>query len=151
MEGVKHLIQCQCILPQYKNQSNPVFHSFVVFSIVDDDGELLPKNAQCNNCGSIHKIVDVCKSEFLGKDDSKSVMTIKDIESNLPQGVIDILKTYECELATWEHIDFCISNQLWGTKVIISREREGDKISGKLLTIGEQRHRIEPYEFTEDF
>ena len=151
MEGIKHLIQCQCILPQYRGQSNPVFHSFVVFSTIDDNGEMLEKTVQCNNCGSVHKVVDVCKSEFLGKDDSRAVLTVKDIEANLPQGIVDILKSYECDIATWEHIDFCISNSLWGTKVIITREREGNKTVGKLLTIGESKHRIEPYEFTEEF
>jgi hypothetical protein len=151
MDGVKHLIQCQCILPQYRGQSNPVFHSFVVFSQIDENDEMIEKTAQCNNCGAVHKVVDIGKSEFLGKDESRAVIGIKDVEANLPQTVVDILKSYECDVATWEQVDFCISNQKWGTRIILTREREGDKIMGKLLNIGESKHRIEPYEFTEEF
>ena len=151
MEGLKHLIQCQCILPQYRGQPNPVFHSFVAFSLIDDNDEMIEKTVQCNNCGAIHKVTDIAKSEFLGKDESRSVISTKDVEANLPQAVVDILKSYECDVATWEQVDFSISNQKWGSKVILTREREGDKIMGKLLTIGESKHRIEPYEFTEEF
>ena len=37
VEGVKHLIQCHCVLPQYRNANPPMFHKFVTFSVVDDD------------------------------------------------------------------------------------------------------------------
>ncbi len=34
--GQKHLIECHCILPQYRRSSNTVYHKFVVFSVIDD-------------------------------------------------------------------------------------------------------------------
>ena len=64
MQGFKHLVQCHCILPQYRKMKDPVFHKFVVFSTIDKKDNVEPKNVQCNNCGVIHKVFDICKSEI---------------------------------------------------------------------------------------
>ena len=77
MLGLKHVVECTCILPQYKNQTPPVFHQFVVFSIINNQDELQPDYAQCNNCGVIHKVVDACKSEILsGQENLSSIISI---------------------------------------------------------------------------
>ena len=92
MQGVKHLIQCHCVLPQFKNSTNPVFHKFVVFSLVDDSDTVQPKFAQCNNCGVVHKVVDLCKSELTSKEESKSIPTIQDIELSVGPDLAALLK-----------------------------------------------------------
>ncbi len=46
MFGLKHMVECNCILPQYRNQTPAVFHQFVVFSIINRDDELQPDYAQ---------------------------------------------------------------------------------------------------------
>ena len=61
--GVKHLVQCNCMLPQLKSKS--ILHKFLVFSIVDDNNKVQVKFAQCNNCNVIHKVTEVCKSTIL--------------------------------------------------------------------------------------
>ena len=43
MPGIKHLIQCHCILPQYRNIDDPIFHKFIVFSKMDSNGDLIPR------------------------------------------------------------------------------------------------------------
>lgn len=150
MQGIKHLIQCHCILPIMRNRPDPTFHSFVVFSILDDKGEVIPKQAQCNNCGIIHKVVDLCKSELSKDEDSSSIITVKDIEMMIPTELVNLLKNYNCDLATWELAHFIVSNSRFGERFIISRETKGDKVSGKILTIeGHGKYKIEPFEATD--
>jgi len=50
-EYIKHLVECKCSLPQFRERDIPVPHSFVVFSVVNEDGSIQPSYAECNNCG----------------------------------------------------------------------------------------------------
>ena len=132
-EGVKHLVQCHCILPQYRNRPEPVFHKFTVFSVVEND-RVVEKISQCPNCGVIHKIIDICKSEILiGKDENRTLIEKSDLALSLPEKVIDLLETYSCDLPTWEHCAFILQEQKWGEKVKIVSDDADDKISSKFL------------------
>jgi hypothetical protein len=133
IEGIKHLIQCHCILPQYRNRPDPVFHKFTVFSVVEND-IAAEKIAQCPNCGVMHKVVDLCKSEILiGKDENRSLIEKSDISLSLPQKVIDLLETYSCDLPTWEHCSFILHEKLWGSKVRIISDDLEDSTAAKFL------------------
>ena len=148
--GIKHLIQCHCILPQYRNKKNPVFHKFVVFSIIDDSDTCKSKIVNCNNCGISHRVYDLCKSELLtGNEDTRSVMKKEDFKLSLPSSLYDLLNSYNCEIHDWEHVLHIFQNNLWYTEdcfIILSRDTDEDSISGKLLRItGAGAFRIEPY------
>ncbi len=147
MNGIKHLIECQCILPQFKKRENPPYHKFVVFSIVDNSDTVLEKFAQCNNCGIVHRVFDICKSEIaVGHESLSSIPTKEDFSLMLPSGVIDILNSYECELYIWEEIAFIINHEKSGEKIIISKDEIEGKIQGKFLTYkGNGRFMIEPF------
>lgn len=123
MAGIKHLIQCHCILPQYKKLPDPVFHKFVTFSSIDADGDVIPSIARCNNCGVIHKIVDFCTSEFIhGIEDTNAISEIKDIRSNIPEKISQILEDNKCDVATWLQVDDILKNEEWGSWVVLSKE-----------------------------
>ena len=146
MQGVKHLIQCHCVLPQFKNSANPVFHKFVVFSLIDDSDTVQPKFAQCNNCGVIHKVVDLCKSELTSKEDSKSISSIKDIELSIQPELASVLKNYNCDLATWEQVEWIVLTNAFENFVILTREEIDNEIHGKrLLFLENGRFRIEAF------
>ena len=150
MQGIKHLINCTCMLPHLRGGGDPVFHSFVVFSQVAEDGEVTEKLAQCNNCGVIHRVYDICKSEITKKESHGAVITEKDISLSLPSELSGILASYSCDTATWEHVHFIFSNQQWGEAVILTREQEKGLHSGKRLTVaGPSQFKIEPYAFSE--
>lgn len=152
MEGVKHLVQCHCVLPTLRKLPNPVYHSFIVFSVVDDGGNVISKDAECTNCGVIHKIVDICKSEITTKEKSSSIITIKDISLMIPSDLSNVLTTYDCDVATWEHAHFIYTNQKWGEKVVLTRQTEDGTTKGKILTFeGPQKFKIESFEMTENF
>ena len=96
MDGIKHIIECHCVLPQFRNKENFIYHKFIVFSIVDDSDTVIPKFVTCNNCGVIHKIFDICKSHIMaGKDELKSQSSISDIKFTLNKGVVEILESYK--------------------------------------------------------
>lgn len=133
-EGIKHLIQCHCVLPQFRNTNPTVFHKFVAFSIVEDD-KVQEKIAQCNNCGVLHRIYDHCRSEILfGKESSASVRTIEDIELSLPERLAAYLKSQNIDIATWEHIEWIVEN-VQDSDVVIRRDEQSGKINLKILMI----------------
>ena len=147
MDGVKHLIECQCVLPQYKRISNPPYHKFVVFSIIDKADNVLEKFAQCNNCGIVHRVYDICRSEIaVGHESLTSLPTKDDISLMLPSSVVDVLNAYYSELYVWEHVAFILNNNKVGEKIVITKDEIDGKVQGKFLSyIGENRFNIEPF------
>ncbi len=147
MKGIKHVVECHCVLPQFRRQQNPPYHRFVVFSLFDDSETAIPKHARCNNCGVIHNVIDVCKSEILLGQEVGAVMTKKDCGMMLPAGVKQILETYGCEVPDWEHALYILQNEKWDDFIIVNREEtEGGDLTGKILKfIGPGNYRLEPF------
>src|SRR4051812_34631188 len=100
--GLKHLITCRCVLPQFKRLPEPPQHQFIVFSIIDDEGTAQIKFSQCNNCGIIHKVIDVCRSEIVSRESMNSIVKIDDVKINLPSNLSNILESNAADLASWE-------------------------------------------------
>ena len=145
---MKHLIQCHCVLPQYKNSMDPVFHQFSVFSIIENDSDtVVPKFAECNNCGAAHKIIDICKSEILtGKDEVRTQMSIEDIQYSLPSSLFELLISYNRDLPDFEHAQFIIENEQWNRHIVLTREELDDYVQGKLVRfIAADKFRVESY------
>jgi len=147
MQGLKHLIQCHCILPQFKNSDNPVFHKFAVFSVVDDADVVQLKFAQCNNCGVIHKITDICRSELTTKEDSKSLPNVEDIKFSLSKELAGVLESYQCDIATWEFAEWIYLGKRWDQWIILSKEEDdaGDVHGKRLIFVENDRFRIEAF------
>jgi len=145
--GIKHLIECHCILSQYKNKKDPVYHRFTAFSEIDDSDTVVPKLVNCNNCGISHKIIDLCKSIInTSREDSNSVRTIEDIRLSMPEDLVSVMDSYECDLATWEHAEFILRNGIWGNFIVLSRENINEGSEGKILRFESSgKYRIEPF------
>lgn len=141
MEGIKHLIECQCVLPQFRNANPPVYHKFVVFSVINDSDSVINKVAQCNNCGILHKVFEIGKSEILtgDEDGASSVLTKDDIKMMLPSNVSNVLENYSADLSTWEQCLFNVENKKWDSPVVVSREVNEDNgtSKGKIMRITE--------------
>ena len=147
MRGIKHLIQCHCILPQYRKMKDPVFHKFPVFSVIDESDTVILKYAECNNCGAAHKVYDICKSEIMtGRDEVRSQLSIEDFKYSLPNDLYDLLGQYEKEMPDFEMAQFILDHQKWEEKIVLSREEMDDHVQGKVLRFLENgRFRIESY------
>ena len=147
MKGLKHLVECHCVMPQYRKQKNPPYHKFIVFSLVDDADTVISKHAKCNNCGVIHNVIDICRSEILAGQEVGAVMTEKDCAMMLPSGVQQILESYNCDVADWEHALYILQNEKWNEFIIIDREEtDSGDLTGKILKfIGPGNYRLEPF------
>ena len=147
MRGQKHLIKCRCVLPQFKNNENPPAHQFTVFSIIDDEDKVSLKYSQCNNCGIIHKIKDICVSEIQnGKEAMSSIITIDDIKTSLPSNLSEILERNNVDISSWEMAQFILENKKWGEIVVLSHENDGGQKYGKYVRImGETFFKVENF------
>tara|TARA_R110001583_G_scaffold27302_11_gene97795 strand:- start:439 stop:921 length:483 start_codon:yes stop_codon:yes gene_type:complete len=145
MKGFKHLVQCHCVLPQYRNRKNIVYHKFVVFSLVDDEGEVVTKFSQCNNCDVVHRVIDFCKSEIShGVEDSNSVITIDDIRPQLDEKIINVLESNSCDLATWENVQNSILNEYWDEPIVIAKDKIKGESQIKLIILkSEEKYLLE--------
>ena len=136
MRGQRHLVRCRCVLPQFKSIPNPPQHQFLVFSIVNNDDTVKVKFTQCNNCGIIHKVTDICTSEILpGKEAMGSIVKVEDIKLSLPPNLSDILERNNCDLPTWEQAQFILEEKQWGNFVILAVEEESGTKQGKYVRI----------------
>ena len=150
LEGIKHLIECRCVLPTMKNRKDPPLHKFVVFSI-QENGTTSEKLVTCNNCGVVHRVYDICKSEILNNfEGTGSSVTVEDLSLTMPRNVVDLLEGYQKDLADYEHMKFIIDNEKVGSFVVLSQEFNDDKKSGKVLKYkGQGKFEIEPFSRSE--
>ena len=125
MPGTKHLIQCHCMLPQYRKMAEPVFHKFVVYSKVSEKDE-------------------ICKSEIVTKiEDTDVIIDEEEIKLGLPDKVVKILEKNNSDLATYEAIDHIFEEEIWDTEVVVARQTQGEKINLEILHIkSESRFRL---------
>ena len=113
-----------------------VYHKFVAFSMVDKSGTVVPKFVQCNNCGVVHKVYDLCKSEIVpGKDELKSVASKEEVKIGIPTQLWDALETHGVDISLLEHVKFIFEYEKWGDSVIISKENIDNDVVGKKLVI----------------
>lgn len=152
-KGIKHLIQCRCILPTLKGRNNPPLHSFVVFSVIDTSGKLIEKHTSCNNCGVMHTITEVCKSSIVQNvDGSSAQVTKEDIAMFLPDSVNNMLESYNKELPDYEHVKFMIDENVTDEFVVLDQEFNEGKKSGKILKYkGSNKFEVEPFSRREFF
>ena len=145
--GQKHLIKCRCVLPQLKNSANPIQHQFLVFSEIVD-GVAKTKYSQCNNCGVIHKVIDICVSEIMnGKEAMSSLVDVEDIRTSLNPKLCAILDRHKCDLPTWEHAQYVIENKKWGEIVVLASDLEGnDKIIKYVRIISDGIFKVDSYQ-----
>lgn len=145
MLGQKHLIECHCTLPIYKNSKEIIYHRFVVYSRLDESGNIVPKFSRCNNCGSNHYVYEFCKSEIkIGKEDSDVALTIDDIKISLPDKIIKILEQYKCTIDVYEQIDDVFDQELFPVSIIINRTIIEDEHRVKILNLdNKNRYKIQ--------
>ena len=145
MSGQRHLIECHCILPIYKNRQKPIYHKFAVYSLIDEKtGNVQPKYVNCNNCGVTHYVKEFCKSEIkIGKEDIKSVRVIREVSLSLPEKILKLLDEYNCTIDIYEEVEDVIESRDYPRDLVIKREIVDEKYHLKILRIiSESRYKI---------
>jgi hypothetical protein len=126
-------------------------HQFTVFSVIGDDDKVVPKYAQCNNCGIVHRVTEINKSDIMpGKESSNAIIKVSDIKVSLPARLADILEGNDADLPTWEQAKFIMDNKRWGEFVVLTTESDEGVRSGKYLRIlGENMYDVSGFERNE--
>ena len=136
MNYIKHLIECRCFKTVFQKENNIVFYKLKVFSLLDDNENIISKLIKCDNCGLIHKIYDIGKSEIIQiQEDTKSIATIDDIKMTIPNNIVNILESYNADQTIWEEVQFTIENNLWGKKIILTTDETDKTQEGKFLIL----------------
>jgi hypothetical protein len=147
----KHLVECGCVLPQFQQRRPTVFHKFVVFSVVNEQGVVEPSLACCNNCGAVHRVTEIGVSKRLQKEESNLAPKISDYKFSVPEGMREILLSYKVPVDVWQEASFLIENEMWGRSVILTKEenQQTEKVSGKALQIlGTTLFRVQPFTYS---
>lgn len=140
MPGIKHLVQCHCVLAIYKTGEDIVNHMFPVYSKIDKNNKIVPKLIKCNNCETMHYVHDVCKSEIRGgKDQSGLTLTIEDLSLSLPERLSNVLFKTQTDISNWEHIVDIFDEERWGEEVVLRREIIGEKQHLKSIIIQSEK------------
>ena len=132
------MIECHCYLAIYKSKSGaiPPVHKFPVYSNLSNIGNIIEKIVKCNNCDALHKVVEVGSSYIIaGKDQTIVTLTKDDISNNLPSNLVNILRNYNCDISSWEHIEDIIADKRWGESIILKREIINEKTNIKILEV----------------
>lgn len=143
-----HLVECQCILPFFKNKTKPLYHKFKVFSTIDENDNFVEKFAICDNCNAIHKITEIQKSEIIrDKQGLRSlVRSIEDITFNFENenlnNVVSILLKYKCDISTWEKLEYIYDNNLEGHNCVVFKEDIGDYVIVKYLELNNKKFKL---------
>jgi len=148
---IKHLIECNCVLPQFQNRRPVVFHRFVVFSVIDEAGNFMASQACCNNCGAVHKVTEVGVSARLPREESTMAPKISDFKFAVPEGMREILLAYKVALDVWQEAAFILENEDWGRSIILHREENSETgaVTGKRLHImGSSLYKVVPFDYT---
>jgi hypothetical protein len=125
---------------------NPPLHQFPVFSVIRDDDSVVPKFVQCPNCGAVHKVTDIFKSEIVPNKEDLRSLTIQDMKAGFSESLSGILETNDCDLSIWEFVKFIIDNQKWGEIVVLTSESIDGMRQGKYLRIlGERLYKVEEF------
>ena len=127
MQGVKHLIQCHCVLPQFRGADPPIFHRFIVFSVIDDGDAVVEKVVKCPNCDALHRVTEVGRSEIVhGKDGSSAAVDIEDIKCQLPTSLSAVLDRHKVDESTYEQALFYVNTYNTSDPIVLTRERLDD-------------------------
>lgn len=131
MPGIKHLIECHCHLAIRKE----IYHKFPVYSKISED-KVVPHYEKCTNCGTLHKIIEICKSEFItGKEDAKMCLTKDDYIEMLPEKIATALIKNESDVSSYAHALDIIEEKRWGEIIVLSRETMPDSQIVKTMEI----------------
>lgn len=144
MPGLKHLIECHCVLALFKSSQKIINHKFPVYSKIDSNGKVISKIVKCNNCDSLHKVFDICKSEIkFGKDQTPVTVTREDLGYMLPSRLNDLLVKTDVDISVFEHVLDVIEEERWGEYIVLKRDIIDEKQQVKLLEIfSEEKYKI---------
>jgi hypothetical protein len=96
----------------------------------------------------MHRVFDVCKSDIVNNENVVQV-SLEEIKSSLPENYVKTLERYNCDLPTYEHVQFLLENNRWGEHVILTTEdlpKQGVEIGKALIVISLNMFKVQQFE-----
>jgi len=146
IEGHKHLLECRCVLPQFQDRDDLVFHRFSAFSTcetfptLDRQMENEPpftfheSIVACPNCSLLHKVTGFCRSTIMQEDDAGISVNIDDLRVGMPADLVSVLESYDCDLPVWQEAKFAWAADA-ARNVALSKTDSGRHVLMKLLVM----------------
>jgi len=133
----RHLIECHCVLPIFKDRKPIIYHKFAVYSKIDKKTDrVISKYVNCNNCGITHFVYEFCKSEItIGKEDLQCVRSKSDISISLPEKICLILDNHQVSVDVYEEVEDILENINFPRDIVIGRENLEKNQIFKILSI----------------
>lgn len=142
--GIKHLVECHCTLPLYKGMQDIIYHKILVYSKFNSNEKIVEKIVNCENCGLIHKVFDICRSNIVkdGNEENNSSVTIEELELEIPDKLINILRNNNCTIPIYEEIIDALDHNVNDHNIIIKRDLIEGIYHVKILNIKKQKFKI---------
>jgi len=154
---IRHLIECQCVLPIFKKNTKIIYHKFPVFSLIDEESNTLKhKYVSCNNCDIIHKVFDINKSNIMwGKEGYKTyVITKDDIRITLEQegltDIVNLLYSADCDVSIWELTNYVFENNIEDQIIVIESQEIENNVSVKYIELKDKKFKIKKEIYQKD-
>lgn len=133
---LKHTLQCKCFAASEMDKETPQFYEFIAISEVDENGDVVPRTIPCDNCGRLHEVYEICKSNVIdGTDSPIGILSMEEIEMSIPEKLQKLLKDNKCPKHTWEEASLILEKELWGSSIILNRDIQNNKVFCKTLKI----------------
>ncbi len=135
---VLHEVECLCFSRVQKAMAHDAHgRRFDVFSLVDDDGELVNSIVQCEDCGRKWEILGLDDYD-LAQMDRMPTYTKKRLQRVLPSDIVHLCDEWKVPTAMMAYISWIIQEEKWGTQVVLSNKkyrREDIAFESRILII----------------
>jgi hypothetical protein len=128
---------------------NPKFHQFVVFSLLDDNLEVVPSTVKCNFCGAVSTVTGIGKLTPQRAEQSSAIEAPEEIQDQLPPELFKKLSSYVAgiDLPTWQEIRHIYENEYcWGVcPVVLAHETDqatGSDVAKVLNILGRTMYNV---------
>lgn len=120
---ILHAVECLCfdLKSKYDNGEKKYFS---VCTEINQHGKFVEHFAQCPSCGNIHWIYGVGKSKLQGKDESISLPKMDELEFEIPERVVRLLKTNFCPIHIWLAATYIFRHKIFPNCLILSQEQQ---------------------------
>ena len=104
-----------------------------MLSEITKKGVVKDKNMKCPNCGRIHRVIEIGKSEIVA---GGSYRELDDIKRVLPNELVSVLEEHGCDYVVYEECELAIKKRVKNNrKIMLTREHSEDEIFGKCVLI----------------
>lgn len=135
---ILHEIECLCFSRTQRAMAHDAHGRRIeAFSLVDEDGELIPSVVQCEDCGRKWEINGLDDYD-LSQMDRMPTYTRKRLQRVLPSDLVHLCNEWKVPTALMAQIQWIIEEEKWGTQILISKKkyrREDISFDARILII----------------